>query len=157
MPPTYRKLDLKSRHRWLRPSHRRLCINRPSKLSRLTDDCVGERIKCRRFGTLCLFHSSRSVDSSMYPLMKMEETQRFKTLAFKLQMSVNHSEESLLYLKSSWLQSITYFWGSFALLGNKSVLLASHLSMYPDSTASEVDTLSVPYKLYETDVAIHCR
>jgi hypothetical protein len=45
MPSTDRKLELKARHRWLRPSHRRLCINRPSKLSRLTEDCVGERVK----------------------------------------------------------------------------------------------------------------
>jgi hypothetical protein len=45
MPSTDRNLELKARHRWLSPYHRRLCINRPSKLSRLTDDCVGERVK----------------------------------------------------------------------------------------------------------------
>jgi hypothetical protein len=44
MPSTERKLQLKARHRWLRPSHRRLCINRPSKLSRLTGGCVGQRV-----------------------------------------------------------------------------------------------------------------
>jgi hypothetical protein len=45
MPSTDRKLELKSRHRWLRPSHSWLCINRPSKPGRLTAGCVGQRVK----------------------------------------------------------------------------------------------------------------
>jgi hypothetical protein len=47
MPSTDRMLELKARHQWLRPSHRRLCINRPSKFSRLTDNCVGERVSTK--------------------------------------------------------------------------------------------------------------
>jgi hypothetical protein len=44
MPSTERKRELKARHRWLRPSHSRLCINRPSEISRLTDGCVGQGV-----------------------------------------------------------------------------------------------------------------
>jgi hypothetical protein len=58
MPSTDRKLQLKARHRWLRPSHRRLCINRPSKLSRLTGGCVGQRVKSRCDFGLCIVEMS---------------------------------------------------------------------------------------------------
>jgi hypothetical protein len=45
MPSTDRKLESKARHRWLRPPHRRLCINQNNELSRLTGSCVGQRVK----------------------------------------------------------------------------------------------------------------
>jgi hypothetical protein len=44
MPSTYRKLELKARYRWLRPSHSQLCINQPSEPGRLRDGCVCQRV-----------------------------------------------------------------------------------------------------------------
>jgi hypothetical protein len=42
----WQKARIKSeRHRWLRPSHSRLCINRPSELGRLTGGCVCQWVK----------------------------------------------------------------------------------------------------------------
>jgi hypothetical protein len=56
MPSTDRKLELKAWHRWLRPPHRRLCINRPSELSRLTGGCVGQRVNVPGCATAILFY-----------------------------------------------------------------------------------------------------
>jgi hypothetical protein len=50
---------------------------------------------CLRYGTLCLFHLHRRVVMKYtYPPMKMEQTECSEMLAFKLQTSVNHPEES---------------------------------------------------------------
>jgi hypothetical protein len=58
MPSSDRKLELKARHWWLRPSHSRLCINRASEFGRLTAGCVGERVKGTFFFWKDLYYSA---------------------------------------------------------------------------------------------------
>jgi len=55
---------------------------------------------CQSFGTLCLFHLYKEVGMKnkfihTYPPMKMEETECFETLAYKIQTPGNYPEESI--------------------------------------------------------------
>jgi len=52
--------------------------------------------KCRRFGTLCLFHLHRQVDvSRIYLHAKKDQTECFETSVCKLQTLGNYPKESI--------------------------------------------------------------
>ena len=64
--------------------------------------------KCRRFGTLCLFHLHRQVDVSFYSHLPAYEngTECSETSTFKLQTPGNYPKESI-HLNIASLKNVT--------------------------------------------------